>query len=280
MLKFSIKGYQKVLIISAIIILLLATVLPVLAFLMRFSGYSISDSPEHWAMFGDYIGGTINPIIAIASLVVLIYITILVSKNEQDNEKNRFLLERKMIAYDELAKHISNLAKFRHQIIELTAYLTTLGPLFRAMQESISSESDVDLENLNFDPIEKIKFLNERQQELKAKEKEVQGYIGIMYNKARDSGKVFLELHILLNSFNLRYGHIFRYDFEDESFTFIKNEVSDLAKHYISIPTHSAPSGDFHKVIENLKQPSDDFGKHFDKAINDIRDEIISDKND
>ncbi len=46
-----------------------------LAYVLRFYyvlGYSLSDSPEAWALLGDYAGGLLNPLLTFLSLVLLI----------------------------------------------------------------------------------------------------------------------------------------------------------------------------------------------------------------
>lgn len=64
------KLIKKFVIASSIIILI-----PVVVFIINFSGKLISGKIEHWAQFGDYVGGVINTVISLLNLVVLIYIT-------------------------------------------------------------------------------------------------------------------------------------------------------------------------------------------------------------
>lgn len=45
--------------------------LPILIYVLRFSGHRISNDPADWADFGDYLTGVYSPILAAAALVVL-----------------------------------------------------------------------------------------------------------------------------------------------------------------------------------------------------------------
>lgn len=60
----------KFIIASSFIVLI-----PIILFIFNFGGQLISGKIEHWAQFGDYVGGVINTIISLLNLIVLIYIT-------------------------------------------------------------------------------------------------------------------------------------------------------------------------------------------------------------
>ena len=61
------------------------------SYLYNFLGHHISDNPEHWGQAGDYFGGILNPIISLISLIVLTYISISVSRIEEN--RNQFTLQ-------------------------------------------------------------------------------------------------------------------------------------------------------------------------------------------
>lgn len=56
--------------------------LPIIAYLINFCAHSFSGNPADWGTFGDFIGGTTNPIIALATLGVTIYIAMELTKLE------------------------------------------------------------------------------------------------------------------------------------------------------------------------------------------------------
>jgi hypothetical protein len=76
---------------------------PIVCFLLYFKADIISTDPAKWGQFGDFFGGTLNPIISLASLVTLGYLTYLVSTLSTQENKKLFILEMRMQAYDELA---------------------------------------------------------------------------------------------------------------------------------------------------------------------------------
>lgn len=65
---------------SAILICVIVIALPIAFYVYRFSATEISSSPSDWGSFGDYIGGLINPIISLATLIVTIFIALFLSK--------------------------------------------------------------------------------------------------------------------------------------------------------------------------------------------------------
>jgi len=71
--------------------------LVIAAYILRFYNYSFSTKPEHWGQVGDYLGGFLNPIIAIGNLAFLIYLTLLL-KNRDDNAHKESIKLQKTIA--------------------------------------------------------------------------------------------------------------------------------------------------------------------------------------
>ncbi|WP_343665182.1 hypothetical protein [Chryseobacterium mucoviscidosis] len=52
------------------------------------AGNGIADDPEQWGQFGDYIGGILNPILTIFNLILVAYLTLKISNNEEERIKN------------------------------------------------------------------------------------------------------------------------------------------------------------------------------------------------
>jgi hypothetical protein len=61
---------------------------PLGVYYFQFGGQPLSDDPQHWGVFGDYVAGTLNPSFAIINLAVVIYIAFqlqhLEGKREQE----------------------------------------------------------------------------------------------------------------------------------------------------------------------------------------------------
>lgn len=64
------------------LLLLFLLVAPILVYWLNFKGYGVSDNPSNWGVFGDYIGGVLNPFIAFLNLGILIYLTVFVSRED------------------------------------------------------------------------------------------------------------------------------------------------------------------------------------------------------
>jgi uncharacterized membrane protein len=111
----------KRLLIISWVVAILVIVAALLPFIIRFYSHTISDKQEHWGQFGDYFGGILNPIISLISLIVLTYISISVSKIE--DQRNEFTLQ-------ELARPFGQIIYINlEQHLEIKFMNCGLGPL-------------------------------------------------------------------------------------------------------------------------------------------------------
>lgn len=62
----------------------------------NFNG-ELSKSPEHWGQYGDFIGGSINPVLTIANIIALIYLTYTVSHLEDKRSIEHMNVQKKII---------------------------------------------------------------------------------------------------------------------------------------------------------------------------------------
>jgi uncharacterized membrane protein len=60
-------------------------------YIINFYTTKLSSDPAIWGQFGDYLGGTLNPIFALLNLIVLTYLTIKIVDIE--HERNQFTLQ-------------------------------------------------------------------------------------------------------------------------------------------------------------------------------------------
>jgi hypothetical protein len=70
-----------------VVLFLSAIVIVIISYIVGFSSNSFSSNPEHWGQLGDYFGGLLNPIIAIANLAFLIYLTLLLKQRDDQADK-------------------------------------------------------------------------------------------------------------------------------------------------------------------------------------------------
>lgn len=93
--------------------------IPIVVYLLNFMGHSISNNPEQWAFFGDYIGG-------VYSVVLTCILTFLMYQLNKKDEYNR---ERLCIIKD----LYSNIRKFENtnplRIAEINNFTTLVGTL-------------------------------------------------------------------------------------------------------------------------------------------------------
>jgi hypothetical protein len=85
-------------IISGIVLLL-----PILVYVLFFINHQFSHNPNDWGQFGGYIGGILTPIIAIITVLILGYLTYLVSKANTEEARKLFFLEQKITVYQNIS---------------------------------------------------------------------------------------------------------------------------------------------------------------------------------
>ena len=98
-----------------IFLILLILLIGPLAYLLNFSNHPISNNSHDWGSFGDYIGGILNPIISLLSVVVLGYLTYFVYKHSSLENKNVFYLEQKTLAFQYISKLSNNIDIYKEK---------------------------------------------------------------------------------------------------------------------------------------------------------------------
>lgn len=231
------KKVMNVIIYVAIILIILSFIgYPLYIYIKQFGTCYYSNKLMDWANFGDYIGGVLNPIIALLSLIFIVYITYLVSRDASKENKNLYLLQRRMEAYDELTKYIHkfNVSPF------------ALSQLFLKINYKISlgDASKIDLLNNEFEEYRKqINFL--------------------------------IEFHNFLFNFKLKYGLLFSYDFDSDKYSKLLSSSNEIYKYFdsnytnvLSISkTEITEEFDIGNLVTDFLPPLTDF-------VNEIREEI------
>lgn len=172
------------------LMLLVVGALPAYYYLKMFGHASLSSQPENWGVFGDYIGGVYNPIISLASLLTLAYLTYLVAKQTGEESKRLFILQRRMEAYDEVAKYLSPINSFNGKLKSSMSMVATYQklPPDQAIQCMLKLLEEVK-NHCNFYP----------------------------------------EFYATLQSFNVRYGHLFKYDLNSKEYRDLVEETLRLS---------------------------------------------------
>lgn len=82
----------KTLIILLVVSILLCLITTVGIYIFNFKTNNISKNPQDWALFADYFGGILNPLLGILNLIILTYLTLQIVKVE-DSRNNWTLQE-------------------------------------------------------------------------------------------------------------------------------------------------------------------------------------------
>lgn len=79
-----------------IILLLFLYLIPIVIFAVNFYGHSISKESSNWGAFGDFTNGIISPILSIANIIALLYLTITIAKSDDAKHKQALELQREL----------------------------------------------------------------------------------------------------------------------------------------------------------------------------------------
>lgn len=73
-----------------LLLAILACIIPIIIYMIRFSGHEFSKDPSDWGTFGDYVGGVYSVLLSI----IAIYVTYMISgREDKSREKRKILTE-------------------------------------------------------------------------------------------------------------------------------------------------------------------------------------------
>lgn len=99
-----------VLIFSTVILLVIGV------FVYNFWKNPFSKSPIDWGASADFLGGMINPIVGVANVIVLGYLTLIVSRYSSNESKKLIIYQAKKEAYEELMKFTRNVRNLPNEL--------------------------------------------------------------------------------------------------------------------------------------------------------------------
>lgn len=94
---------KSVLIVLTVLLTIIAVLIS-LAFMLKFGFDSLPNTKSEWGSAGDYFGGFLNPIIGLINVLVLIYISLLVSKNDDQRWSNDMINAAHQELLEEIGK--------------------------------------------------------------------------------------------------------------------------------------------------------------------------------
>lgn len=85
-------------ILGAIILFSILLIIGTLVFYWNhFFHCQISEKPSDWGMFGDFIGGTINPLLAVINICITIWLTIIITKFSNINIDKQIIVQKQVV---------------------------------------------------------------------------------------------------------------------------------------------------------------------------------------
>ena len=118
---------NKIILIVAIVCILLY-IIPNVIFYCNIGINGLSDKPSDWGVYGDFIGGSLNPLLAIFNIIALVYLTYTVSISDDKRITSQFRYE----AYVDLK---SKLKPFLND--EATRYTNQLKEDYKKMEDAL-----------------------------------------------------------------------------------------------------------------------------------------------
>jgi hypothetical protein len=186
-----VKRNRKATIVLLIVFGISCLIFP-LIFSINFYSHNISKDITDWGAFGDYISGTLNTIISLLSLIVLSYISYLISEQSNLENKNTNILLRRMDSYE-----------------KLTSYLPELNKFFPEMRRSMDLMKNklktpgIDYHTMNTEMVNFIKKLG-----------------------------FFKDFYYFLFSFYPRFSHLYKYDFNCDEYIRLLDNAKLIDDYY------------------------------------------------
>lgn len=95
---------------------LVVYLIPNLIYMCNFVGKGMSSNPSDWGVYGDFIGGSINPVLTIVNITALVYLTYTVSHIEENRAQESINVQK-----------IITLNQMRHDmVVEFSKGLDTI----------------------------------------------------------------------------------------------------------------------------------------------------------
>ncbi len=183
-------GKRLILFISVVLVI---STIPVSVYILKFNHSAVSTDPAIWGVFGDYVGGLMNPLISLANLILLAYLTYQLSLHSSEENKKLSLFQKRVAAFEEITLHLK-------EVNLMTSHLSRISSTFSFVQRL---------------PLE-----HQRQ------------HLFDVYNELSRVGSTYSILYQALFLFKVRHGHFFKYDFNNETFKKLLADVKVLAKSY------------------------------------------------
>ncbi|EPH1136286.1 hypothetical protein L4679_004389 [Pseudomonas aeruginosa] len=117
-----------------IIVLIIIGIFVAGSYIFKFYNHSISANPEQWGQLGDYIGGTLNPILSFITIILLIK-TLIIQKMQLRTSEEELALTRKELektaeAATRQASHFERESKLKEHLALIDKLATRINRNF------------------------------------------------------------------------------------------------------------------------------------------------------
>jgi hypothetical protein len=201
---------------------------PIIIYMWYFNQSEISTNAEAWGVFGDFVGGVMNPLLSLANLGVLGYLTYLIAKQSNEENRKRALHDKRMIAYDRLCEHAAAINSFNYKL--------RIIPKVNPNEKSVEGLAE---------------------------------HVSELLNEMRKVAHFYIDLSSFLREFNVRYSHLFDYDFKSKVYLQLIKDCELVFEYFIS----KVDSND--EEVTSGAPPLKQFADKMTDFINAIRNEVI-----
>ncbi|WP_041523586.1 hypothetical protein [Gilvimarinus agarilyticus] len=159
-------------------ILTLAT----LFYIAKFWSYDISDSPEQWGQLGDYLGGLVNPVVGLITVILLVTS---LRQNQVALAQSRAELEQARIAIEQATatqKATEESLVKQVEIAEQTRNINTVIALWRAQMEILNETEERERKGEANSP-EKVAKFNKIKRDAASKGSTLKGIVDGEYQR-------------------------------------------------------------------------------------------------
>ena len=104
---------------------------------LQFQNTTITNNPVNWGLFGEYFGGTLNPLLLLINICITIWLTIIINKYAKQNSDKQIEAARKVVEIqlkhealkefrEELNYNFNNLRKDINNVAKVNACMNVL----------------------------------------------------------------------------------------------------------------------------------------------------------
>jgi len=238
-----------------IIIILVITAVLLIALFLASKYYSnvyplilVSNKSGDWGAFGDYLGGVLNPIIALVGTLLLAFISMKLSKDDSEEKLNYFKKEQ-IERYSYFKKEEAQ----RHEYFLSEHKIKAYDMLTRKIKEYVDIE--VKCQTINI-------LTNGNGNIERAKDE--------LGNKAFEMILLLKELYNEILFFPLKYDHLFKYNCQSDKFKTFEKVINDSKKNIDEILLLKE------KIKEDsYKKTNDQIIVEIYEFISDLQEELI-----